>query len=1018
MFFLLARRKFVLLATLMVALLGVFASWRMPISLYPMIEKPAVRATIYYVDDPYTFYAQWGQKIERSMKAVDGVEYVEATYQPDSVRIYAHFGWGADAQTAKQKIEAATSYFQSQLPSYLPPIRVDFHDPSTESYVAIRSDRYQPGQLSDMIDSELLPQINAIPGVAATWVSRKAERKLVVRLRAHDLIQYDVTADRIVDQLRGTEFDAHLGNLKTGASGEVAVYLNQGFDSVAALREMRVSSNDGLALRLSQVADVEIVMDQSGRFFQYGDEDVVAVAAWAEPSTNLYAVSGAFVDTVAKFAKGKGELFVLNSPRKFIEESLKAMLQSIALGLGVAALVVLLFYRKGRDVALICISMPTSLAISLLWVDLSGIGLNLLSLGAMGISIGMVVDGAVLAMDRLRQLETAHPDPGATEVAAAMRELVPTMLSSAISTLIVFMPLAFTLPMVSVLLRDMALVTSMIMVCSLFVNVVFVPVMFLMIRRFRRSSSVAAHSASVDGPRWLRIWMVRLLLRPRVGAALLAATLTMSVLAIAWFGPNIRREIIAQPKATIIDVGVQFKRDGLDDAEKVAIVERHRKRIRERFDAEVNYLYTDFRPAEAYISVHLKSYRQFDKVFAQIPDVVRADDDAEVTFEPWITSALQVEERPGTRVLFTARDEALNRRMSEAAREFLEKDARVRQVKISPRNRQIETYRVQLRETAADLALADGDYFDGRKRLFDFIGYSIEPQDLYRVRVGGHEMPLQVGIARPLADPATLNAVPVSVDGIALALQDIAHFEKTMSWREYYTRDARLMFAADLWYAPGVDAAQQRAVVAAMEAHLRKTLALKNVPHVVDDTSHEVRAALKSLFMAFALSLALVLLVVLLQFSSIGQALMVMVAVPLGVAGAVLALYLFDSTLSINSMLGMLMIVGLSVNNSIIIIDGVNIARSGREAEFARLPALAELIADVVSHRFKPLLVTNLTTVFCMLPLAIGFGAGQDILKPLGVSVAFGLTLSTALTAIVVPVLLSVQTWRMRSDAS
>ncbi|MBD1584713.1 efflux RND transporter permease subunit [Pseudoalteromonas sp. S16_S37] len=174
---------------------------------------------------------------------------------------------------------------------------------------------------------------------------------------------------------------------------------------------------------------------------------------------------------------------------------------------------------------------------------------------------------------------------------------------------------------------------------------------------------------------------------------------------------------------------------------------------------------------------------------------------------------------------------------------------------------------------------------------------------------------------------------------------------------------------------------------------------LSVTPIVTEFSDKDTRESLESLKMALGLSLLLVFLVILYQFNNLYQSLLCIAVALFGIAGAVSSLYYFGSTLSLNSLLGILILIGLTVNNSILITDAFNYYRDQNIGS-------ATAISQALRSRLVPLMVTNVTTIVGMLPLAIGFGAGQDILKPLGISVSGGLLVATVSTMFFVPVML------------
>lgn len=994
-----SRYPFVILLTLVLAVLGWMALERMTVSLYPTVERPVVRMTIDIDQDAQGFQDDWGLKIETSLLAIRDVDQVEGQYRQGRARYFVHFDWVVDSQTALRDVANIASFYQSQLPDHLPPVRVELFDPGSENYVAIRSDEMTADELSRHIEAVLLPRLSAIDGVANAWVSQRGKPYVLVAVDPELLLRFQTDLTQVVAALQRHRFDLQLGRVNVSRDSELVIRYDRRAADLQQLRDIPLAVSAGRVLRLGEVASVSLAAETDQRFFLVDGQEVVAVAVWPEPDTDLYALAGHFMAAVTAFAEQHGSLIVLNDPREFINDAILNVVLALLLGIAAASGFVFWFYRHLPTALLVCFSMPLALSVGLGGMYLFGVGINLLSLGAMAISIGMVVDGSILVLDSIsRQLQR---DDGSQDarVWRGVRRIAPAVLTSTMTSIIVFLPLVYTRPMVASLLSDIALVITAILLASLLLSLVFVPALYAVVLRRGWGGKVGLGAGG-----WLlrhseRVVLAvvrRLLLRRRLRRGVLLGILAGVIVTIGVIAPQLPREIIAEPKAQIIDVHVVFQEDGILEARKIELLRPLEQQILERVGRDVKLIYTDVRTGDAYLSLHLRSYTRYEPVFATLRETLKDTAALAVDIQPWVTSALKIELPPTLSLRFQSSDESVNRRLMTLTQAFLEQRPELHNLQLTPPLLRGEEIRLVLREDFLGAPLDTEAYRTRVQRLTDNILHGADPQKLYDIDTVQGDLALRVGLKDPQATVDMLRSLPLRVDDDMAYVGDFVTFGRQDNWRQWASLDARALYRVEVWLRPGADAG---ALLTALREVLQAASGVERLPLIVEDSGRETRQALASILASLALSFVIVLLVLLLQFGRISRALIVVSVAGLGVAGAVLALFAFTSPLSLNAVLGMLILVGLTVNSSIILVDF-----------YGRLRAMGEgvdrAIEEAVRQRLRTVLVTTLTTVAGMTPLVIGMGPGEDILKPLGISVAFGLLIAMAATFLLVPGLL------------
>lgn len=996
------KQKFIFCFTLFISLCGMFLASQLPISLYPMVNKPTVRITLRATQDVFSFYQERGIEIEQSLKTIEHVKTVEGTYKQGLIRYHIHFDWNVDPETAKRDVATVASFYQSQLPDHEPDPIVDFLDPSSENYLAITSDKYTNAELSKLLKDNLKPQLDAIDGVAASKVSQKEIPFLSVRLKPYKMLEYDIGLEQVLDTLEKHQYDYKLGRLQTEEQGRLSIKFKKSFSTVEQLRDLRLNSTFGNPVYLSDIATINVETEVNHRFFQLDEKPIVAVAVWPKPGSNIYQVSADFQELVFDNTRDMGDVVILNNPRRFIEDAIMSIVYALLTGMATAAFVVLLCYRKFKSTVIICIAMPIALSIGILIMHLLGVGINLLSLGGMSICVGLVVDNVIIIIDKLeRQYKETGPLSPET-ITIAMKSIAPPVITSTLTSVVVFLPLAFTVPAVATILKDISLVTVTIILASSFLSLLFVPVCFVMMSRKKAAITKSNAQKNVTNGLAFRgiVGLLAFFERQRLLRTILVIGAFLSCsYAIYFFAPQLRTEIVAKPKAEIIDVNIMFNESGLTDTDKMRVIKPLREIIYDKLPGDVKYVYTDVRENMAFLSLHLKSYQVFDKVYKKLGEIIPENPDADISFSPWVTSALNIKDHPGIEIKLLGQDESRNRELAQWAYQYAkEQKELVRKSKNKPGNRQSRSLEVRLNEKILNQVLNVRSYQEQVSQLQDYIEYSSEPRKLYDVKLDKETIPLKVEVDGSKNSIQMLQSIPIEIDNRYMFLRDLVHLETKKEWRQYYSQDGVLRYQVDVWFHKNVDAQAVELFKTNLISHLKQKSGLQELPVVFNSNLEEVEQALSSLQVAMLFSVVAVFLIVLLQFGEIRQALMVSSVIIFGVAGAIIALFFYNSTLSINSLLGILILVGLTVNNSILLLDQYH--------QQISMNNKVESITLSLFIRMRSLVVTNLTTIAGMFPLVIGFGPGKEILQPLGIAVSFGLVFATLSTLIFFPLML------------
>ncbi len=1001
---LLERNKNAFIAlTLFLVCMGGYQLLNLPISLYPTVSKPVIKVQMTYKEDLAKFMSYWGEKVETSLKNVKDVELVEGEYRQGEATYLVHFGWNKDNDEAIRDVASVADFFQAQLPRDLPPFRTTFFNPGSESYVVVSSEKMDSTTLSKTLQTGLLPLLYEIEGVTLAWVSALGDEQITVNFDPLKAATYNITIQDVIKTIQLHEFDYSLGRINTQSNGKISVTVRKRNENIEQLSLLTIANIADRQVLLRDIAEVKMTETKLSRVLQLDGENAVAVAVWPKPDANLYQVSQNFLTEVKKYTGNLGSVFVLNDPSAFIADSINTVIYAIILGMSTAAIFVLIFFRSFSKTLLVCLAMPLSLFGAGIFMQITGVGINLLSLGAMSVSIGMVIDGAIVIIDNITQHQK-RPGQKGNLVFKATMEVAPAIFASVLTTVIVFIPMAYTLPIASSLLRDIIYVIVSIMAFSIFITLVFIPSAYtfiggnkLMVVAADAKAKFSIIEFIIEGSAKIYCFLLAILVNSR----LIQLGFVAAIGALVWYSistfPEIRRELIAKPYAKIIDVTVSFKKDGLEMPERIAIVEPLRNQANDAFPEEVKFAYSDIRANVGYISLHLHTHLDFDTVYYGLQKILKNSEEYDIEISPWITSALSVPDYPDLRLLVTGDTEQQRRQQLGQIYDTLQGQDEIRKIKITPKRQRNAKYEVKFKQNFINQLFQDHDVVQIKRQLSDYVGLAIEEKYISTIEFDGKTNKLfgQLG-EQTLQDVRKIGDLPFFFNGQFFHLRDLLDIEKIEQWKLYYSRNGRPIYMAEVWLKD-----QHQNAAPKLLAMLDGIQGNDNmVPFILDSPKEQVNKGISSLLKALLLAFGLVFISVFFLFARLKIAVIICSAVPFGIIGALIALYLFDSTLSLNSMLGMIVLCGVSVNNSIIFVDVyMRILAQGKTT--------VESILDAARARFRAIIVTNMTTLAGMAPLAFGVGGGGEILQPLGISVSFGLLISMAFTMFCVPWLLS-----------
>jgi HAE1 family hydrophobic/amphiphilic exporter-1 len=1035
---------------LAIVLLGVVSYVRLPIDLLPDVSYPRLVIHASYPDvAPAEVERQVTQGIEAAAAGVPGVERVTSVSREGVSLVTLRFAWGTDMDFAMLSVREAMDDSREGLPESVGRPTILRVDPQSEPVMTLSlaggGDLWRTKELAETVFRRRLEQLD---GVARAAVTGGLDREIQVDVDPVRLESYGLTIEALSTALDEANVSAPGGTIMQGRYRYPLRTLGE-FQSVEEIGRVIVARQDAGSVRLSDVATVVDGYAEREAIARYGGEEAVGILIFKESGANTVAVAESVEEVLSQLATEYPTVIadVASSQAGFIADSISNVVQDLVLGGILASLALFLFLRDPRYPAAIALAIPISVVGTFALMDGAGISLNIMSLGGLALGVGMLLDNSIVVLENVSRNREELGLDQATAAARGTEEVMGAITASTLTTIAVFGPIIYVEGVAGEMFQDVSLAVTFSLLASLVVAMMLVPSLAA------RFSAVPWSEAHADAPqetptgRWARFTSLlrRMLRAPFVLAselwrfwmwgisALLARTLTPMAdrfdgwftafgeryhVALAWALDRPGRVLGASFGLLALSVaaGATLPRDLLPDVNQGAFGIRLEL-------PEGSTLQATSEVAEQVEAIALAD-PDVAAVFSTIGRDLRAYAEGEDA-AGLHTAAFEVRLVPG------ADDDEVADRLRAAASTLPVQALSIETGQATALGAMLggleADVAVRVQSEDLDVAYADAEGVAVRLAGIDRVGnvrvgtergrpqlrieidraacaaFGVDPtrvvetvEGAMRGRVATEYVDFDRKIDIVVRYPTDLRysretLESLRVDGIPI--RELARITEVMGPAEVRREDqARVVPVYADVVQGGLDGA-----IAEIESALAAAPLPVGVQREVGGENEEMRRSFRDLAFAFGLALILVYMILAAQFESFAHPFTVLMSVPLGVIGAVTALLLTGQGLNTMSLIGLVVLIGIADNDAIVKVDFINQAR-------ARGLPLRDAILEAGRARLRPIVMTSVTTVLGLLPMALGIGAGSDLRAPLAITVIGGVTVATALTLVVVPV--------------
>lgn len=1002
----LANRAVVALMTVAVAVFGVVSLGSLRQELIPSLQIPtAVVLGVYPGSAPQIVEDQVTVPVETAAKGVDKVEEVTSTSSTGLSVTTVEFTYGTDMDLASQQLASAVNRIQRQLPSVVEPqVVTGSIDDLPVIQLAVSGGSSQD-DLAAFVTDVLQPRLEQVADVRNVAVSGVADQEVLVDLDVPALAAAGLSPAQVTTVLQDNGVVIPAGTVADGDT-ELSVQIGSPITTVDDLAGLPLAGPTGAVVTLGDVATVEAGPAPATSYSRLDGEPSLGVAVTKTPAGNTVEVSHAVQDVLDDLAEQLDadgvRVAVVFDQAPFIEESIEGLATEGLLGLLFAVVVILLFLASLRSTLVSAISIPLSLLVTFVVMNVTGYTLNILTLGAMTIAIGRVVDDSIVVIENIKR-HLSYGEGKREAILTAAREVGGAITASTVSTVAVFLPIALVGGMVGELFRPFALTVAIAMGASLLVALSVVPVLaywFITAPTGSVADAAEVRARAEEKERrgvWQRAYV------PTLAASLRHPVLTLLV-AVAVLGgtlalvPRLETNFIGDSGQDTLTVTQSFEPGTTLAAQDAA--------AREVEDAllavdDVATVQTSVGTADAATAAFFGGGATPQATFA-----VTLDPDADgVAAQEAVRGAVDgLSEAPSTGITVAGGDSGFGSStvdlvvratdtdvLTDAAAQVEEAVRDVDGVAEVTNNLASDQRIVQVvvdRDAAAAVGLTE-------TAVSGTVASLMAPTPIGTVDLGDGPVGVEVSVGDAPTTVAEVEALVVPTAAGPVPLTQVARVQEV----EVPTSVTRVDGERSATVSVKPSGQDVGALTAALTTEVDGLDLPPGATVEVGGVAADQADAFADLGLAMLVAIAIVYLVMVATFRSLVQPLILLVSVPFAATGALIALLVTSTPLGVPALIGLLMLIGIVVSNAIVLIDLINQYRE-------RGRPLADAVAEGARKRLRPIVMTAAATIFALTPMAVGItGGGSFISQPLALVVIGGLVSSTLLTLVVVPVL-------------
>lgn len=990
--------------TLIVFIAGIVSYNVLDLAYLPSTDMPMVMVSTTYTGcGPEEMEELVTKPIEEQLATLSDVDTITSTSSLGSSRVMVEFNDGVVVDDKMNDIRDKIDQVSRRLPDDAGDPTIMKMDMNQESMnVAITSDKYNSDTLYSFIKNNLESQFEKISGVASVDIMGGTQYEIDITVDPVKLQNYGITINTISKALSAENTNTPAGSIQQGNT-DMDIRAVGEFGSIDDIKNLPISTSGGNVICVKDVATVaKTPVDQSMLALVNGKEGVM-MSIDKQSDANIVTVSDNLNQAIAEMMQEYPDLHIqlMSTTADYIKTSLSNVTETAVESAALAVLILLIFLRDWKSALIIGISIPTSVMATFALMYVSNMTMNTISMGALVIAIGMLVDNSVVVLENINTFHQRGFSPKEAALKGTQEVSMP-VLASTLTTVAVFLPLTFVSGVMGTYLKQLGYVICFALLASYVVSVTFVPMASALLlssndRKIKRKKTIFTYIGGLvlfflNGLDNLYKKVLRASLKHRIITLIIVFAIFLSSLStIKFMGMDLMSNddesacsvSIELPNGTIFKKSEEMLYKVIDAIGDVPEKESMFAMVRGSGSCEINYNLVDKE----------KRTRSTDDICADIRKKVANIAGAKITVSASSNARGSMGSSSGFTLQITGDDTSTLRTVGDNCISLISQIPGMYDLKNSMDDAVPETDVTINREKASKYGVTTTS-------IASTISAAVSGVTSTTLKEDGNELDIKIKYAKDsvkyLNDIKKLTITTTS--GAVIPITDVCDFnvgESAVSInRENQQRYIDITGSYEQSY--GYTSTQIQSLI---QEKLANYVFPDGCSYSFGGQMKMLKQVSSNLLIVLIVAILLVYMIMASQFESLVYPLIIMFSMPVSLTGGLLGLFITGQSITMTAIMGMIMLVGMVVNNAIVLVDYAN------QLRFIHGKDYIEALLEAGPSRLRPILMTVLTTIIGLFPMALATSSGMEMMQPLGITVIFGLSLSTLVTLVFIPVL-------------
>ena len=983
--FVLKRPVTVLMALLCLIVFGISSVFNATLEQMPDMDQPMMIIMANYSGaSPEDMDELVTQLIEDQVSTLEGVKSMSSTTSEGRSMIMLEYDYDTDMDEAYSDLTKSLNSIRD-LPDDVEPTVMEMNNNAQASMMLTIANPSQEN-LYDYVDQKIVPELEKLSTVAEVSTMGGSSEYIKIELMSDMMEQYNVSISDIKSAISAANLSYPSGSAESGNLDLSVSTLTQ-HDTLDELLEMPITVSGNKIIYLEDIAVVSYAEEQKGGVSRYNGEETISISLTKQQSSTAMDLSKQVQKIIKSLQNDDDDLTitVARDEADSIQDSLKDVAETMAMAVVISMIIIFLFFGDFKASLIVGSSIPTSILMSLIVMTRAGFTLNIITMSGLVLGVGMMVDNSIVVLESCFRAMDKQQDKGALGYAKAALEgtniVVASIFGSTVTTCVVFIPLVFLNGMSGQMFGAMGYTIVFCMCASLLSAIAIVPLCYMMYKPKERSSAPATRPLTFLQDAYRKIMPVLL----KHKAIVMLASVGI-IVATVFLASGMQTELMTADDTGTVSVSIET-RPGLITEQADAILAEAESIVAAHEDVESYML--RYNNDEGTITAYLKDDRKMstDEVVSQWENEMADLENCTVTVEASTSMSMMGRSRGYEAILKGTQYDELQEVSNEIVNELIARDdvknvhssientAPVVAVKVDPVSASAEGL------TAAQIGTMIKQMLDG--------------EEVTTLKVDGQEISVRAEYPEDQyrTVPQLERIILKKPSGGYVALSDVAeiYYKDSPSSIEKEDKSYQITISADY-----VDSSSSAAVKTKIDNEVISPNLTGTIVRGTNSRDRMMQEEFSGLYNAIAVAVFLIFVVMAAQFESPKFSFMVMTTIPFSLVGSFGLLKLTGVSMSMTSILGFLILVGTVVNNGILYVDTVN--------QYRMEMPLRKALIEAGATRMRPIMMTSLTTILSMLPMAMAFGSSGSTTQGLAVVNIGGLSVGVLVALFILPV--------------